>query len=128
LIDLFFTYSPVIIEVPHFAALCGQEREIIILRSDDGETWTEHNQEASEGAVHDVLQESFDADGTSKNYFSITIRAANLNVFHSELSHFDDLHTNRITRVLTTDFPHYFAIVSRIRQEAHMVGPEGIKI
>ncbi len=53
-----------IIEVPHFAALSGREREIVILRSDDGESWTEHNLEATEASVHDVLQESFDADGT----------------------------------------------------------------
>lgn len=29
----------------------------------------------------------------------------------------EDLNTNRITRILTTDFPQYFAIVTRIRQE-----------
>lgn len=28
-------------------------------------------------------------------------------------------------RILTVDFPHYFAVVSRIRQEVHAVGPEG---
>ncbi|CAB4060411.1 ANK [Lepeophtheirus salmonis] len=37
----------------------------------------------------------------------------------------EDLNTNRITRILTTDFPQYFAIVSRIRQEVHAIGPEG---
>jgi ankyrin len=37
----------------------------------------------------------------------------------------EDLKTNRITRILTTDFPQYFALVSRIRQEMHAVGPEG---
>ena len=54
---------PVIIEVPHFAALRGKEREIVILRSDNGETWKEHTLEATEDAVQEVLQESFDADG-----------------------------------------------------------------
>ena len=57
-------YRPVIIEVPHFAALRGKEREIVILRSDNGETWREHTLEATEDAVQEVLQESFDADGT----------------------------------------------------------------
>ena len=56
--------GPVIIEVPHFAALRGKEREIVILRSDNGETWREHTLEATEDAVQEVLQESFDADGT----------------------------------------------------------------
>jgi len=60
---LIFCFSPVIIEVPHFAALRGKEREIVILRSDNGETWKEHTLEATEDAVQEVLQESFDPDG-----------------------------------------------------------------
>lgn len=51
-----------------------------------------------------VLNESFDAE---------------------ELSQLDDLHTSRITRILTNDFPMYFAVVTRVRQEVHCVGPEG---
>ena len=96
-----------IIEVPHFASLRGKEREIVILRSDNGETWKEHTLEATEDAVQDVLQESFDAD---------------------EMNQIEDLNTNRITRILTTDFPQYFAIVSRIRQEVHAIGPDGESI
>jgi len=49
--------------VPHFASLRGREREIIILRSDDGEKWREHSLEATEEAVQEVLQESFDGEG-----------------------------------------------------------------
>uniref|UniRef100_A0A0K2T181 Putative LOC100642686 [Bombus terrestris] n=1 Tax=Lepeophtheirus salmonis TaxID=72036 RepID=A0A0K2T181_LEPSM len=94
--------GPVIIEVPHFASLRGKEREIVILRSDNGESWREHTLEATEDAVQEVLQESFDGD-----------------------DQLEDLNTNRITRILTTDFPQYFAIVSRIRQEVHAIGPEG---
>lgn len=37
----------------------------------------------------------------------------------------DDFSNNRITRILTTDFPQYFAIITRIRQEVHAIGPEG---
>lgn len=33
--------------------------------------------------------------------------------------------SSRITRIVTTDFPNYFAIITRIRQEVHAVGPEG---
>ncbi|KAL0125581.1 hypothetical protein PUN28_004590 [Cardiocondyla obscurior] len=96
--------GPVIIEVPHFASLRGKEREIVILRSDNGETWREHTLEASEEAVQDVLNESFEGE---------------------ELSQLEDLQTSRIVRILTVDFPHYFAVVSRIRQEVHAIGPEG---
>ena len=63
-IPIFFLYHrPVIIEVPHFASLRNKEREIVILRSDNGETWREHTLEATEEAVQEVLQESFDPDG-----------------------------------------------------------------
>lgn len=34
-------------------------------------------------------------------------------------------HSGRITRIITTDFPQYFAIVSRIKQEVHVIGAEG---
>uniref|UniRef100_A0A158PAN7 Ankyrin-2 n=1 Tax=Angiostrongylus cantonensis TaxID=6313 RepID=A0A158PAN7_ANGCA len=96
--------GPVILEVPHFASLRDREREIVILRSDDGQHWKEHQLEATEDAVQEVLNESFDAE---------------------ELSQLDDLHTPRITRILTNDFPMYFAVVTRVRQEVHCVGPEG---
>ncbi|XP_064215969.1 ankyrin-3 isoform X5 [Tribolium castaneum] len=96
--------GPVIIEVPHFASLRGKQREIVVLRSDNGETWKEHTLEANEEAIQDVLNHSFDGE---------------------ELSQIEDLHTNRITRILTNDFPHYFAVVSRIRQEIHAIGPDG---
>lgn len=55
---------PVIIEVPHFASLRGKQREIIVLRSDNGETWKEHTLEANEEAVQDVLNHSFEGEGT----------------------------------------------------------------
>lgn len=34
-------------------------------------------------------------------------------------------HSGRITRIVTTDFPQYFAIVTRIKQEVHVIGAEG---
>ncbi|BES87251.1 ankyrin 3, node of Ranvier (ankyrin G) [Nesidiocoris tenuis] len=94
--------GPVMIEVPHFGALRGKEREIVILRSDNGETWREHTFEATEEAVHDVLGHSFEKD---------------------EIAQFEE--NTRTTRILTTEFPHYIAVVSRVRQEVHAIGPEG---
>ncbi|KAJ8977878.1 hypothetical protein NQ317_016148 [Molorchus minor] len=90
--------GPVIIEVPHFASLRGKQREIIVLRSDDGETWKEHTLEANEEAIQDVLNHSFDGEGSphQSNY------------------------TNSYERL-----PHYFAVVSRIKQEVHAIGPDG---
>lgn len=60
-------FRPVIIEVPHFASLRGKEREITILRSDNGETWREHSLEASEEAIQEVLNESFEGEGRASS-------------------------------------------------------------
>lgn len=43
----------------------------------------------------------------------------------AELNAMQDFNTNRVTRILTTDFPQYFAVVCRNRQEVHSIGPEG---
>ena len=43
----------------------------------------------------------------------------------TDLESAEELYQKRITRVLTTDFPQYFAIVTRIRQESNHIGPEG---
>ena len=65
--------GPVIIEVPHFASLRGKEREIVILRSDNGENWKEHTLEATEEAVQEVLQDSFDEGGEPAGVFFTVI-------------------------------------------------------
>lgn len=55
--------GPVIMEVPHFASLRGKEREIVILRSDNGETWREHTIENSDEIITDILNDCFDPEG-----------------------------------------------------------------
>ena len=47
--------SPVIVEIPHFAALRGKERELVILRSETGESWKEHHCEHTEEELNQVL-------------------------------------------------------------------------
>ncbi|XP_018401758.1 PREDICTED: ankyrin-2-like [Cyphomyrmex costatus] len=90
--------GPVLIDIPHFASVHGKEREIIILRSENGETWKEHDNSA-------------DNDDTFLN----TPYDPQMSVAHS----------GRITRIITTDFPQYFAIITRIKQEVHVIGAEG---
>lgn len=41
-----------------------------------------------------------------------------------DLESAEELYNKRITRILTTDFPNYFAVVTRIRQETKSIGPE----
>ncbi|KAH8272484.1 hypothetical protein KR044_009475, partial [Drosophila immigrans] len=92
--------SPIILEVPHFGSLREKEREIIILRSDNGESWREHNLYDNEDHL---LNETM----------------------NTELNPLEDLHTNRIIRIVTYNLPHFFAVVSRVRQEVHVIGPDG---
>lgn len=105
--------GPVILEIPHFGSLRDKEREIIILRSDNGETWREHlltNQSdtTNDETIRDILNE---IDNT----------AGDLTGQHP----LEDLNTNRIIRIATHDFPHFFAVVSRVRQEVYAIGPDG---
>ncbi|XP_072945806.1 uncharacterized protein [Epargyreus clarus] len=97
--------GPVILEVPHYASLRGKEREIVILRSDNGTSWREHNADATDDVVQDILHETLEIEETNE-----------------EEKGWD---APRVTRILTHDFPQYFAVISRIRQEVHAIGPEG---
>lgn len=43
----------------------------------------------------------------------------------TELDSIGDLEKKRICRIISKDFPQYFAVVSRIKQETNHMGPEG---
>ncbi|XP_016347191.1 ankyrin-2-like isoform X4 [Sinocyclocheilus anshuiensis] len=94
--------GPVIVEIPHFAALRGTERELVILRSETGESWREHYCEHTEEELNQIL-----------------------NGMDEELDTPEELEKRRICRIITRDFPQYFAVVSRIKQDSHLIGPEG---
>ncbi|XP_065110512.1 uncharacterized protein [Paramisgurnus dabryanus] len=94
--------GPVIVEIPHFAALRGIERELVILRSETGESWREHHCEHTEEELNQIL-----------------------NGMDEELDPPEELEKKRICRIITRDFPQYFAVVSRIKQDSHLIGPEG---
>lgn len=42
-------------EIPHFAALRGKERELVILRSENGDSWKEHFCEYTEDELNEIL-------------------------------------------------------------------------
>uniref|UniRef100_A0A672KSP4 Ankyrin-2-like n=1 Tax=Sinocyclocheilus grahami TaxID=75366 RepID=A0A672KSP4_SINGR len=94
--------GPVIVEIPHFAALRGTERELVILRSETGESWREHHCEHTEEELNQIL-----------------------NGMDEELDTPEELEKKRICRIITRDFPQYFAVVSRVKQNSHLIGPEG---
>ncbi|XP_063445926.1 uncharacterized protein LOC134725749 isoform X41 [Mytilus trossulus] len=94
----------IVLEVPHFASLRGKEREIKILRSNNGEKWDEHPIVASDEAVNKALEQSMEV---------------------SDLEQEDEATGKRITRILTDDLPRYFALVTKIKEEKRHIGGEG---
>ncbi|XP_071190113.1 ankyrin-2-like isoform X14 [Salvelinus alpinus] len=94
--------GPVLVEIPHFAALRGKERELVILRSETGESWKEHHCEHTGEELNQIL-----------------------NGMDEELDPPEELEKKRICRIITRDFPQYFAVVSRVKQDSSLIGPEG---
>ncbi|XP_024140596.1 ankyrin-3 isoform X16 [Oryzias melastigma] len=94
--------GPVIVEIPHFGSMRGKERELILLRSENGESWKEHLYDCKTEDLNQLL-----------------------NGMDEELDSPEELERKRICRIITKDFPQYFAVISRIRQETHHMGPEG---
>ncbi|XP_036046218.1 ankyrin-2 isoform X45 [Onychomys torridus] len=94
--------GPVIVEIPHFAALRGKERELVVLRSENGDSWKEHFCEYTEEELNEIL-----------------------NGMDEVLDSPEDLEKKRICRIITRDFPQYFAVVSRVKQDSNLIGPEG---
>uniref|UniRef100_A0A673CSM2 Ankyrin 3a n=1 Tax=Sphaeramia orbicularis TaxID=375764 RepID=A0A673CSM2_9TELE len=94
--------GPVIVEIPHFGSMRGKERELIVLRSDNGDTWKEHQSDARSEDLVELLTG-----------------------MDEELDSPAELEKKRICRIVTRDFPQYFAVVSRIKQESNHMGPDG---
>lgn len=42
-------------EIPHFGSMRGKERELIVLRSDNGDTWKEHQCDARPEDLSEML-------------------------------------------------------------------------
>jgi len=42
-----------------------------------------------------------------------------------DLESAEELYQRRITRILTSDFPKYFAVVTRVRHDTALLGPDG---
>lgn len=113
-------------EIPHFGSMRGQERELIILRSENGESWKEHLYDCK---TDDLVPLLGGMDEGWLAFLSPIIIVGELVMrlicLPAELDSPDELEKKRICRIVTKDFPQYFAVVSRIRQETNQMGPEG---
>uniref|UniRef100_A0A7N5K6V1 Ankyrin 1 n=1 Tax=Ailuropoda melanoleuca TaxID=9646 RepID=A0A7N5K6V1_AILME len=96
--------SPVIVEIPHFASHGRGDRELVVLRSENGSVWKEHRSRYEESDL--------DMDQL-------------LNGMDEELGSLEELEKKRVCRIITTDFPLYFVIMSRLCQDDDTIGPEG---
>ncbi|XP_062913114.1 ankyrin-1-like isoform X10 [Mobula hypostoma] len=94
--------GPVIVEIPHFASVEHTDRELVVLRSENGSTWKDHLN-CCESEQLEQLLSGMDEDLDSP----------------------EELERKRICRIVSMDFPLYFAIVSRIKQDTEWIGPEG---
>ncbi|XP_049627751.1 ankyrin-1 isoform X2 [Suncus etruscus] len=94
--------SPVIVEIPHFASHGRGDRELVVLRSENGSVWKEHKSRYGENYLDQIL-----------------------NGMEEELGSLEELEKKRVCRIITTDFPLYFVIMSRLCQDYDTIGPEG---
>nr|XP_048312320.1 ankyrin-1 isoform X18 [Myodes glareolus] len=94
--------SPVIVEIPHFASHGRGDRELVVLRSENGSVWKEHKSRYGESYLDQIL-----------------------NGMDEELGSLEELEKKRVCRIITTDFPLYFVIMSRLCQDYDTIGPEG---
>ncbi|XP_063095974.1 ankyrin-1 isoform X5 [Cavia porcellus] len=94
--------SPVIVEIPHFASQGRGDRELVVLRSENGSVWKEHRSRYGESSLDQILSG-----------------------LDEELGSLEELEKKRVCRIITTDFPLYFVIMSRLCQDFDTIGPEG---
>ncbi|XP_056669556.1 ankyrin-1 isoform X3 [Monodelphis domestica] len=94
--------SPVIVEIPHFASHGRGDRELVVLRSENGSMWKEHRSRYGESYLDQAL-----------------------NGMDEELESLEELEKKRVCRIVTTDFPLYFVVMSRLCQDFDMIEPEG---
>ncbi|OCT86487.1 hypothetical protein XELAEV_18020172mg [Xenopus laevis] len=94
--------NPVVVEIPHFSSGGRGDRELVVLRSDNGSVWKEHQNRYGKAYLEDAL-----------------------NGMDEELESEEELHKKRLCRIVTTDFPLYFVVMSRVCQDCELIGPEG---
>ncbi|XP_060712657.1 ankyrin-1-like isoform X2 [Hemiscyllium ocellatum] len=94
--------GPVIVEIPHYASVDHADRELVVLRSENGSMWKDHRNSYGTDQLEQLL-----------------------NGMDEDLDCPEELDRKRICRIICTEFPLYFAVVSRIRQDVVWIGPEG---
>ncbi|TRY72350.1 hypothetical protein TCAL_03153 [Tigriopus californicus] len=101
---------PMLMELPHFCETEQVGRELIVIKSLDGLTWSEHSQfHCAASGWNQTNEEDLYMDVVSQLQLS-TVK--------------DDLDTDRIVRVSLISFPKYVAVVSRTRSKSATITKE----
>lgn len=102
--------APVLLEVPHFTPV-GDNREIVVLRSETGKKWSLHRNTTNNDHLTAFLATSIsNLTGINNN---------NTNNNNSAVPE------ARLTTITTSSLPQFLAVLSRPRQETRPIGPEG---
>lgn len=105
-----------------------------MLRSETGESWKEHQCEYTPEELNQILNgmEEGQCLGPSGLKPAVTKEPHHtcpdthpFLLLSLELDPPEELERKRICRIITRDFPQYFAVVSRIKQDSNLIGPEG---
>ena len=70
--DVFLPCRPILLEVPHQASMRNGEREVYVLRSDNGTTWHEQPLASADSDINEALDGCF--SGGWSSFFASIIR------------------------------------------------------
>lgn len=104
--------APVLLEVPHYTPL-GEDREVVVLRSDNGKKWSGHTNSSSTAHLTAFLNTSISSLASPP-----ATQDNNNPASESEEG-------SPVTSIISSTLPQFFAIVNRPRQEGRAIGPEG---
>lgn len=105
----------------------------MILRSETGESWKEHHCEHTQEELNQILNGMDEGEylkveeplGDCCTRRPCVVLIACFWFPLSDLDTPEELERKRICRIITRDFPQYFAVVSRVKQDSNLIGPEG---
>lgn len=63
-----FYLSPVIVEIPHFASHGRGDRELVVLRSENGSVWKEHKSRYGESYLDQILNGMDEGEGARESW------------------------------------------------------------
>uniref|UniRef100_A0A0K2T5D4 Putative LOC100874737 [Megachile rotundata] n=1 Tax=Lepeophtheirus salmonis TaxID=72036 RepID=A0A0K2T5D4_LEPSM len=125
--------GPVLIEVPHVSSLNEGERELFVMRCNNGRKWIPHEFENFETEREHVLNVAHAIESMSmsspepppEDLTSVTNVSKYGSSAYLEFPPQPLRNSDAFFHILSHNFPQYFAIISRVRQDSQIIGPKG---